>query len=249
MALNLTKKVLMALLCLSGAAAAGQPDPQPPPRPQVPSPSATAPDTGIRLNHIIYIIQENITFDHYFGTFPGADGIPKGTKLPYHPGGPPEKAPFHLHTTFIPRDLNHSWQAAHEAIDGGKMDGFLWAEWPLALAYYWKGTLPAINPDLVHPKPEEQANRFLNGENVPTLKERRWPGATNPPRRSALASRHRDHRPIGCSTRSPITTGTKFPTTGNTPGGSLYVTASSLRWPARASRTISIPWQRSQQGW
>ncbi len=155
MALDLTKKLLTAALCLCSATAAGQPDPQPPPRPQVPGTAATAPDMRIRLNHIIYIIQENITFDHYFGTFPGADGIPRGTKLPYHPGGPPEKAPFHLHATFIPRDLNHSWQAAHEAIDGGKMDGFLWAEWPRGLAYYWRGALPAINRNLVHPKPDE----------------------------------------------------------------------------------------------
>jgi len=35
--------------------------------------------------------------------------------------------------------LNHSWQAAHVAADGRHMDGFLWAEWPEALAFYWKG--------------------------------------------------------------------------------------------------------------
>src|ERR1700738_2519372 len=73
------------------------------------------------LNHFVYIIQENITFDHYFGTFPGADGIPKGAKFAYQPGEAPSVAPFHLHQTSIPHDLNHSWQAAHVAADGGKM--------------------------------------------------------------------------------------------------------------------------------
>ena len=34
----------------------------------------------IPVKHFVYIIQENITFDHYFGTFPGADGIPKDVK-------------------------------------------------------------------------------------------------------------------------------------------------------------------------
>src|SRR5271166_914476 len=108
-------------------------------------PSSVAPDDNIPIKHFIYIIQENITYDHYFGTYPGGDGIPPGTKLAYLPGGPPEVAPFHLHATSIPHDLNHSWQAAHVAYDGDKMDGFLWAEWPAALRFYWKGKLPDID--------------------------------------------------------------------------------------------------------
>ena len=33
--------------------------------------------TGLqKIKHIIIIMQENRSFDHYFGTFPGADGIP-----------------------------------------------------------------------------------------------------------------------------------------------------------------------------
>jgi hypothetical protein len=69
----------------------------------------------IPVKHFIYIIQENITFDHYFGTYPGADGIPKDVKLSYVPGGEQIYTPFHLHSTAIPHDLNHSWQAAHVA--------------------------------------------------------------------------------------------------------------------------------------
>ena len=103
------------------------------------------------LKHFVYIIQENITFDHYFGTFPGADGIPAGVKLAYRPGGEPAVTPFHLNETALPHDLNHAWQAARCAQDGGKMDGFLWAEWPEALAYYWKGTLPAMDPEDIIP--------------------------------------------------------------------------------------------------
>src|SRR5262249_34861231 len=29
-----------------------------------------------RIKHVVIIMQENRSFDHYFGTFPGADGIP-----------------------------------------------------------------------------------------------------------------------------------------------------------------------------
>jgi|GEM_PF-5748730 len=104
------------------------------------------------INHFIYIIQENITFDHYFGTYPGANGIPEGTKLPTRPGGIPEIEPFHLNKTSLPRDLNHSWQATNASMDNGKMDGFIWAEWPKALKYYWKEALPEIDSNLVHPK-------------------------------------------------------------------------------------------------
>ena len=35
------------------------------------------PAAGIRnLDHLVFVVQENRSFDHYFGTFPGADGIP-----------------------------------------------------------------------------------------------------------------------------------------------------------------------------
>jgi len=107
----------------------------------------------IPINHIIYIIQENITFDHYFGTYPGADGIPANLKLAFQPGEKLEVSPFHLNKTTIPHDLNHSWQAVQVAYDAGKMDGFLWAEWPKALQYYWQGELPQINPAKIKPVP------------------------------------------------------------------------------------------------
>lgn len=106
--------------------------------------SASAP---IPIDHFVYIIQENISFDHYFGTFPGANGIPASAKFAFQPGQPPTVSPFHLHATAVPHDLNHSWQAAHVAANGGKMDGFLWAEWPEALAFYWKGELPKPDPE------------------------------------------------------------------------------------------------------
>ena len=120
------------------------------------APTSAKPDAAVKtvpmpLKHFVYIIQENISFDHYFGTYPGANGIPKGVKFAYKPGGTPEVAPFHLTQTHIPHDLNHSWQAAHVSADGGRMDGFLWGEWPLALSYYWKGTLPQIDPEDIFP--------------------------------------------------------------------------------------------------
>ena len=41
-----------------------------------PSPRARGPSGFANIQHVIFIVQENRSFDHYFGTFPGADGIP-----------------------------------------------------------------------------------------------------------------------------------------------------------------------------
>src|SRR5258708_39591355 len=44
---------------------------------------ALAATSGIQLiKHVIVIMQENRSFDSYFGKFPGADGIPNGVCLP-----------------------------------------------------------------------------------------------------------------------------------------------------------------------
>ncbi len=116
-----------------------------------PTPGAAPKAVPMPLKHFVYIIQENISFDHYFGTYPGANGLPKGEKFAYQPGQTPSVAPFHLAQTHIPHDLNHSWQAEHVSADGGRMDGFLWGEWPQALAFYWKGTLPQMDPEDIMP--------------------------------------------------------------------------------------------------
>jgi phospholipase C len=82
-----------------------------------------------RIKHVVIIMQENRSFDHYFGTFPGADGIPMDDAgvplacLPQRDGGPCVR-PFH-----DPNDVNgggpHGEAAAITDIDGGAMDGFL----------------------------------------------------------------------------------------------------------------------------
>ena len=48
--------------------------------PATPAPDAPA---GIhKIAHVVVIMQENRSFDTYFGTYPGAAGIPAGTCLP-----------------------------------------------------------------------------------------------------------------------------------------------------------------------
>jgi phospholipase C len=81
-----------------------------------------------KVKHIIWIMQENRTFDNYFGTFPGADGIPPATCLSKLPGGKDCVAPFHMPNLFPTCDLPHEWEHAHAAYDNGRMDAFVWVE-------------------------------------------------------------------------------------------------------------------------
>jgi phospholipase C len=71
-----------------------------------------------KIEHFVFIVKENRTFDNLFGTFPGADGATSGTistgdVIPL--GRTPDRTS---------RDISHSFQSAVKAIDGGAMDQF-----------------------------------------------------------------------------------------------------------------------------
>ncbi len=76
-----------------------------------------------KIEHFVFIMQENRAFDEYFGTYPGADGIPSGVCL-QDPVGGDCVAPYH-DTNDINRGGPHSWDNAQADIDNGKMDGFV----------------------------------------------------------------------------------------------------------------------------
>jgi len=105
---------------------------------------AQAPPTGIdKINHVIWIIQENRTFDNYFGTYPGADGIPAETCLPKLPGSADCVKPFHMPPGQPALDLLHDWDTVHAAYNHGAMDGFVWAEGSSnTLGYYDERDIP-----------------------------------------------------------------------------------------------------------
>jgi len=76
-----------------------------------------------KINHFVFIMQENRSFDHYFGTYPGVEGIPPGVCLP-DPAGGACVALYH-DTNDVNRGGPHNWANALGSMDGGKMDGFL----------------------------------------------------------------------------------------------------------------------------
>jgi len=92
------------------------------------------------IDKVIVVFQENLTFDNYFGTFPGADGISANTQicLPEKMGSKtPCVAPYHSQT-LTPVDMNHTWDSAHADYDGGKMDGFVYSEGNKATMCYFE---------------------------------------------------------------------------------------------------------------
>ena len=80
------------------------------------------------IKHVIVIIQENHTFDNYFGTYPGANGINASIALPTAPNSSDLVSPSHLSSAVPPLDLRHDREVALEAYGNGKMDGFVYAE-------------------------------------------------------------------------------------------------------------------------
>jgi phospholipase C len=93
-----------------------------------PSARAATADGIHKIQHVVVIMQENRSFDSYFGTFPGADGIPMQDGVPTVCVPDPQSGtcirPFH-----DAADMNaggpHSAQNAIDDIDDGKMDGFI----------------------------------------------------------------------------------------------------------------------------
>jgi phospholipase C len=91
--------------------------------------SASSVTAGIhKIQHVVVIMQENRSFDSYFGTFPGADGIPMKNGVPTVCVPDPLRKtcvkPFH-DTNDKNNGGPHGASNATADINGGKMDGFI----------------------------------------------------------------------------------------------------------------------------
>src|ERR1700691_1041642 len=103
-----------------------------------PPPTTVASTTPIK--HVVVIFDQNISFDHYFGTYPHAlnpPGEPSFTALPGTPAvnglsnglltnNPNEYQPQRLDPSqALTCDQNHGYSAEQEAFDGGLMNEFV----------------------------------------------------------------------------------------------------------------------------
>jgi phospholipase C len=87
---------------------------------------AADPPTQTPIKHFLFLLQENHSFDNYFGTYPNADGLPPGTCMPIDPTKPSLGCvkPFHLGSQPI-SDLLHNRETFVGQYLNGKMDGFV----------------------------------------------------------------------------------------------------------------------------
>ncbi|WP_137993199.1 phosphocholine-specific phospholipase C [Streptomyces vilmorinianum] len=139
-----------------GAAAAGSLLP-----PSLREAIAAGPPAGgmSAVKHVVILMQENRSFDHYFGTLRGVRGFGDRNAIELPSGKPVFEQPAALGRTVLPfpirgaaetqqkdlqyiGDLDHSWSGGGKAWRGGWMDGWVSAKTAATMAYYDRQDLP-----------------------------------------------------------------------------------------------------------
>jgi len=109
------------------------------------------------IEHIVILMQENRSFDHYFGAMPGVRGFadPAAIRLPggrpvfcqpvsHHPQG--YLLPFHFDTKTTSSQAtpgtDHLWPSQHQAWNGGKMDSWIAAKGEYTMGYFGRADIP-----------------------------------------------------------------------------------------------------------
>ncbi|MGA5099126.1 phosphocholine-specific phospholipase C [Streptomyces lavendulocolor] len=122
--------------------------------------AAPAPAGGLRaVRHVVILMQENRSFDHYFGTLRGVRGFGDRNAVELPSGGTVFEQPGPLGRTVLPfpvreaaeaqrkdlqyiGDLDHSWGGGARAWRDGWMDGWVPAKTAATMAYYDRRDLP-----------------------------------------------------------------------------------------------------------
>lgn len=108
-----------------------------------PDKAPSTPEASTPIKHLVVIFQENISFDHYFGTYPNAlnpQGEPGFLALPNTPAvngltaallnnnpnlANPKRLDRNILSDVVTCDQNHGYTAEQQAFDNGKMDLFV----------------------------------------------------------------------------------------------------------------------------
>jgi len=108
------------------------------------------------VRHVVVLMQENRSFDHYFGTLRGVRGFDDPVALqlrdgcsvfnqPGSPGSGSRVAPFHLSgSSNAPciADLDHSWAGTHEAWNRAAYDRWVTAKGAATMGYLKRADIP-----------------------------------------------------------------------------------------------------------
>src|ERR1700722_10430250 len=105
------------------------------------------------VKHVVILMQENRSFDHYFGTLSGVRGFGDKQALAYQDGTSvfrqpdPARAdlghllPYNL-TDQTDGDLDHSWDGDHEARNGGLWNNWVAAKSEETMGYFTRDEIP-----------------------------------------------------------------------------------------------------------
>jgi phospholipase C len=112
------------------------------------------------IEHVVILIQENRSFDHYFGSYRGVRGFSDQTMAFQQPDAANTTSspvgallPFHLDTqttnAACTHDISHDWVPQHQSWNNGVMDGFVNSRLPinsndaiLSMGYYTRADIP-----------------------------------------------------------------------------------------------------------
>src|SRR5882672_10011863 len=108
------------------------------------------------VEHVVFLMQENRAFDHYFGTLRGVRGygdprpaiLPSGKPVFFQPDGTGSLLPFHpkvddFGLAFL-EDTPHGWSDTHRAWNGGKYDQWVPNNGRSTMAFYKRQDIPFI---------------------------------------------------------------------------------------------------------
>jgi phospholipase C len=106
------------------------------------------------VEHVVVLMQENRSFDHYFGTLRGVRGygdpravtLPSGKNVFHQPDGSGEVLPFHPDVSnaglaFL-EDLDHGWDGGHAALNHGLYDQWVPVKHAPTMAYLTRADIP-----------------------------------------------------------------------------------------------------------
>ena len=111
---------LVAILVVCGVAGGSLA----PPFTTAPATAAPAGQPQSPIEHIVFVVKENRSFDHYFGRFPGVNG--STTARCYDRSDPASVREFQMPPAPdpMPQDVSHANSTFYTAYHRGRMDGF-----------------------------------------------------------------------------------------------------------------------------
>jgi phospholipase C len=110
-----------------------------------------APLTGTiaDVRHVVLLMNENRSYDHYFGTLHGGRGfddrnamlLTTGLDAFHQPTSTGFELPFHSSEQCL-TDLNHTWPVTHDTFNNGRSDQWIPNKTPETMVYYTRDDLP-----------------------------------------------------------------------------------------------------------